>query len=186
MTKFLILHGTDATPESNWFMWLKGKLIGRGNDVWLPELPGADKPNSKSYTKFIFDNKKFVIDADTVLIGHSSGAVEILRLLEELPEGVEIKAAILVSAFKDDLDWDALSGLFEAPFDFKNIQSHCKKFIFIHSDNDPYVPLEHAEYLSKEVGGELIVLQGQGHFNIELSPEYTKFPKLLDIINSVD
>lgn len=150
MTKFLILHGTGASPEANWFMWLKGKLIRQGHEVWLPQLPDSSKPNTITYNKFIFANKDFPIDSDTILIGHSSGAVEILSLLQHLPmANTVVKAAVLVSAFKDDLGWDSLRGLFDEPFNFDTIKSHCNKFIFLHSDNDPYVELEHAEYLKK-------------------------------------
>lgn len=185
MTKYLILHGTDSSPEANWFMWLKGKLLGQGNKVWLPQLPNPEKPNAKTYNDFLLNNEDFIIDSSTVLIGHSSGAVEILSLLDNLPKETVVKAAIFVSAFKDDLEWDALAGLFEEPFNFENIKSHCNRFIFIHSDNDPYVPLEHAEFLSKKLSGELGIMEGQGHFNTELNPEYKYFPELLDIIDSI-
>ncbi|MGV9001820.1 MAG: RBBP9/YdeN family alpha/beta hydrolase [Candidatus Saccharimonadaceae bacterium] len=185
MTKFLILHGTDSSPSDNWFMWLKGKLVGEGNKVWLPQLPDSQTPNAKIYNKFLLSNKDFTIDSDTIVIGHSSGAVEILSLLDNLPKKTVIKAAILVSAFKDNLQWDTLDGLFEQPFDFENIKDHSKRFIFIHSDNDPYIPLSQAEFLCNELDGELGVIEGQGHFNIETSPDYKQFPELLDIIESI-
>lgn len=185
MTNVLILHGTDGTPHSNWFMWLKGKLIGKGYHVWLPQLPGADKPNSKTYTDFLLTNKDFVFGEATILVGHSSGAVEILQLLQNLPVKTRIKGAVLVSAFKDDLKWDSLSGLFTEPFDFEKIKKHCDKFIFIHSDDDPYCPLEGVRYLASEVDGELIVFNGQGHFNTETGPEYQQFPEILQFIDEI-
>ncbi len=185
MVKFLILHGTDASPRDNWFMWLKGKLIGRGHQVWLPQLPNADKPNTQTYNDFILANKDFTIDSDTILVGHSSGAVEILSLLQHLPEKTVVKAAVLVSAFKDDLGWDTLTDMFGEPFDFEKIRAHASKFILVHSDNDPHVPLEHAEYLAEQLHGELIMFEGQGHFNTDLSPDYEHFPELLDIITQL-
>ena len=90
-----------------------------------------------------------MINSNTVLIGHSSGAVEILSLLEHLPEKTIVKASVLISAFKDDLTWDSLAGLFQEPFDFDLIKSSCEQFNFIHSDNDPYIPIERAEYLKR-------------------------------------
>jgi predicted alpha/beta hydrolase family esterase len=166
-------------------MWLKGKLIGKGHEVWLPQLPNSDKPNTKSYTEFLLANTKFVYDKDTVLIGHSSGAVEILNLLQHLPEESVIKAAILVSAFKDNLNWDSLSGLFIEPLDFETIKKHCPSFTFIHSDDDPYCPIEQAEYLAQQTAGKLITFSRQGHFNTELGPQYRQFPQLLDIIYDI-
>ena len=44
------------------------------------------------------------------------------------------------------------------------------------------MPLEHAQYLAEQVGGELIVKSGQGHFNTELSEQYRAFPELLELI----
>lgn len=169
-------------------MWLKGILVGRGYHVWLPQLPGADKPIAKTYTDFLLANKKFKFNEDTIIIGHSSGAVEILNLLQRLPKQTHIKAAILVSAFKDDLGWDSLHDLFGEPFegepfDFKKIKQHCGKFIFIHSDDDPYCPLEHAQYLAAKTDGELVVFEGQGHFNTEVGPEYEHFPELIQFID---
>jgi predicted alpha/beta hydrolase family esterase len=186
MSKFLILHGTDGSPKSNWFMWLKGILVGQGHAVWLPQLPDAAAPNAKTYTDFLLSNSDFTFDEDTIIIGHSSGAVEALHLLQHLPDGATIKASILVSAFKDDLGWDSLKGLFVEPLDFDTIKSHCANFTFIHSDDDPYCPLEHAEYLTLKTGGELIVFEGQGHFNTELGPQYKQFPEILDFISELE
>lgn len=182
MSKFLILHGTAASPDSNWFMWLKGVLIGKGHNVWLPQLPNSEKPNTATYNKFLLSNKQFTIDEDTTLIGHSSGAVEILSLVQNLPAGTKVKAAVLVSAFKDDLGWESLDELFLEPFDFDKIKANCDNFTYVHSDDDPHVPLEQAKYLADETDGELIVFPGQGHFNTDLGPRYKRFPELLEFI----
>lgn len=185
MTNFLILHGTDATPQSNWFMWLKGVLIGQGYKVWLPQLPGADKPDADVYTKFLLSNDKFIYDDQTIIIGHSSGSVEALHLLQHLPKTTIIKAVVLVSAFKDDLGRESLKGLFKQPYDFGLIKEHCQQFIYIHSDDDPYVPIEQAEILAEQTGGKLIKFEGRGHFNTELNPSIRQFPELLDIIEEI-
>ena len=185
MAKFLILHGTDGSPDHNWFMWLKGVLVGQGHQVWLPQLPGAEKPNPVTYNKFLLSNEKFTIDDEAIIIGHSSGAVEILYLLQSLPNDVQIKAAVLVSAFKDDLGWDSLGELFAEPLDFDLIKRRSRQFLFIHSDNDPHVPFEHAEYLAEQTGGELIMFEGEGHFNTDQSPDYKQFPELLEIIEGI-
>ena len=185
MANFLILHGTNATPESNWFMWLKGVLIGQGHKVWLPQLPGADKPIAEVYTKFLLSNDEFTYDDQTIIIAHSSGSVEALYLLQNLPKTTVIKAEILVSAFKDDLGWDNLKGLFRKPYDFDAIKKHCQQFVYIHSNDDPYIPIKQAEFLAEETNGELIKFEDQGHFNTELGPGYKQFPEILDIIKKI-
>jgi predicted alpha/beta hydrolase family esterase len=89
-----------------------------------------------------------------------------------------VNKCILVGSFKDDLGWDSLKELFLVPFNFEKIKKHAKEFIFIHSDNDPYCPLEHAEYLSQKLSGKLIVIKGQGHF----SGEKVTIPEMLDAV----
>jgi hypothetical protein len=88
-----------------------------------------------------------------------------LNILQELPEGVVIKKSVLVGSFKDDLGWPNRGGLFEKPLDFNLIKSHCKEFLFIHSGNDPDCPLEHAEYLSRELNGTLKIMPGHKHLS---------------------
>ena len=185
MKKALILHGTGNNSQGNWFPWLKSELEREGWKVWVPDLPDSAKPNSKKYNDFILANKDWQFNEESVLIGHSSGAVVILSLLQHLPDDAKVDTCILVSSFKDALGLEKLEGLFEEPFDFEKIKQKAKKFIFIHSDNDPYCPLEHPRYLSEQLGGELLIIEGQGHFNLEASPDYKQFPKLLEIIENI-
>ncbi len=182
MKNALILHGTGNNSQGNWFPWLKQELEKRGYLVWVPDLPQADKPNIKRYNRFIFANKDWSFNEDSVLIGHSSGAVAILGLLQHLPEDIVVNTCILVSSFKDNLGSLDFQGLFEEPFDFEKIKKHSKRFLFIHSDNDPYCPLEHAQFLTEKLAGKLIIKKGQGHFNLQKGPEYKQFPFLLEIL----
>jgi hypothetical protein len=181
MKNALILHGTWGNPEENWFRWLETELTKKGYKVWVPDLPEADKPDIPRYNKFIFDKWQF--DSDSILIGHSSGAVAILGLLQELSDNVMVDKAILVAGFKDDLGIKAVKKMFEYQFDWDKIKRHSKKFIFIHSDNDPHVPKEHGEFLQEKLDGELVVLPGQGHFSVSTAGEkYKQFPELLKYI----
>jgi predicted alpha/beta hydrolase family esterase len=182
MKNALILHGTNSTPQSNWFPWLKENLQQKGWNVFAPQLPHADRPNIQRYNDFLF-HSGWKPNNDSVIIGHSSGAVAILGLLQDLRNDVVVNTCILVGAFKDNLGRDDLSELFVKPFNFKKIKNHAKKFIFIHSDNDPYCPLDHAKYLAEKLKGELIVKKGQGHFNVEVGPAYKQFPFLLHLLN---
>ncbi len=184
MKNALILHGTDASPQSNWFSWLDKELTAEGYKVWLPQLPHSEQPSVSRYNKFILASD-FEFNSQTIIVGHSSGAVEILGLLQELDENKRVDMCFLVSAFKDDLGWEALRRLFDKPFDFEVIKSRAKKFVFIHSDNDPYCPLEHAKFLCEQVDGKLIVLSGQKHFNLDASAGYTEFPDLLTMIKQI-
>lgn len=91
----VILHGTDASPDANWFPWLKEKLEAEGYEVWVPELPGNHTPNREVYNDFLFGSDWDL--TDNIVVGHSSGAVSVLNLLmdERCPK---VKLAVVVSA----------------------------------------------------------------------------------------
>lgn len=150
----------------------------------MPDLPNSDYPNVERYNKFLLGSDWDF--NDNLIIGHSSGSVEILGLLQALPKNLAVNTAILVGSFSEvlatDPDWKEMKGLFEKPFDFVKIKHTAKHFIFIHSDNDPYCPIEQARYLHKQIGGEFIVIPGQQHFSFHLDPKYKRFPELIEII----
>jgi predicted alpha/beta hydrolase family esterase len=151
--------------------------------IWIPNLPGSDKPNAEKYNKFLLKENNWIFNEESIIIGHSSGAVEILSLLQNLPNKTKVKACYLIGSFKNSQGLNIFAGLFKTPFDFEEIRKKSKNFYFIHSDNDPYCPLEHAKYLSAKLDGELIVRKKQKHFSIETMGEiYNKFPFLLDKI----
>jgi len=182
MKNALILHGTGASPQDNWFPWLKKELQSRDWKVWVPHLPQADRPNIKRYNKFLLSDK-WEFNQDSVLIGHSSGAVTILGLLQALPKNIKVNTCILVGTFNDDLGWDNLDQLFETPFDWEKIKTKAKKFIFIHSDNDPFCPLDHAKFQAKKLNAKLIIKKGQQHFCVDPSSiKYKQFAFLLELI----
>ena len=201
MKKALILHGTDGNSQENWFPWLAGKLTAEGWQVWVPDLPGATRPNGGVYTTYLLEEAErgnFVFDEETVLIGHSSGAVEVLHLLNNLPtselvgatdeekvtDKLPVAAAYLVGVFADDLGWTALSDLFAtAPiWDFEKIRRNCLDFKVIHSDNDPHVPLVQAKNVARELGVGMTLISGQGHFSVSGDPKFKEFPALLEMI----
>ncbi|MDQ3099230.1 MAG: alpha/beta hydrolase [bacterium] len=182
MKNILILHGTGSNSQGNWFPWLADVMEQQGWKVWAPNLPGAEKPNMKTYTDHLLGNTEWKFNEQSVIVGHSSGAVAGLGLLNKLEEGKKIGTYIGVGAFHTDLNWESLKELFVEPLNYERIKGHAAKFIFIHSDNDPHVPVIEAEYLARALNGELIIKKGQGHFNLTRSPEYKEFPFLLETI----
>ncbi len=182
MKTAIILHGTQGSPEGNWFRWLEDKLKVKGLQVWLPTLPDAELPSSREWLDFIHENAPFKIDEDTLIVGHSSGAILALLIAQESKE--KVGAGVIVSVFHDNsLGWDANSQFFDEHFDFEKItRNFSRRILCIHSDTDPYVPLEQAKYVADNIGAEFIIIPEQGHFNLEQSPEYTEFPYLYALL----
>ena len=81
MKNAIIIHGNDNTPEGNWFRWLEAELQKIGYEVWLPQMPDSHLPNADRYNKLLLSHD-FNFNSESILIGHSSGAVAILHLLQ--------------------------------------------------------------------------------------------------------
>lgn len=187
MKNVLILHGAGNNSQGSWFPWLKGELEKRGNKVWSPDLPKSDEPNQEEWLRFIFSNKDWYFNEDSVFIGHSAGATLILRILERLTDAIQINKAILVAGVvelgtKPEL-FQYKRSLVENPFNWEKIKKSARKFYFICSDNDPYQCGEdQGKTMQKNLGGELIVKPGEAHFNLEKSAEYNQFPLILGLL----
>lgn len=183
MKKVVIWHGTQGSPEGNWFRWLEAALQKRGLSVWLPLLPHAEQPSLRDWLDYAKESCPFEIDEETIVIGHSSGAVLALLLAQESSQ--KIGAIVCVSVFHDNsLGWDANARLFDVPFNWAKIRVSTKRqIVCLHSDDDPYVPLKQAEYVADMIAADMIVIPGQGHFNLEKSSEFSRFPYILELLD---
>ena len=54
---------------------------------------------------------------------------------------------------------------FQTPVRWEEIKKHCGKFIAIHSDDDPWVPVKHNEIYKEKLGAEAIVMHNMKHFS---------------------
>jgi len=160
MKKALILHAWYSKPESNWYPWLKNELEKKGYEVWVPELPtmSTNAPDMETMLKFIMD-KNFV-DGETVVIGHSLGSVLTLRLAER----VKFARGILLAAWDyNDLTPEHQS-FWQTMLDHTKIKENVKKWVFLISDNDPYVTKFIAHEVAARVDGKAVDVGARGHF----------------------
>lgn len=177
------MHGTGGSPESNWISWVKAELKECGYEVWVPLLPNNSTPQRRLYNDFLLESDWNLVD--NLVIGHSSGAVGILNLLED-ERCPHIKTAVLVSAWADtsraNLAHDGLTrerfkDLFPSGgFKFNIIKQKADHFLFIHGTDDPYCPLDQAEWLTEKIDGKIIIVPAGGHLN--KTSGFTKLPQL--------
>lgn len=176
MKNAFIFHGTEGYPEENWFPWLKKKLEERGYEVFVPQFPTPKDQSLGAWLK-VFDQYQEDLNEDSIIAGHSLGGIFLLKLLEKLKK--PIKVACFVGTpigVKPILNYDRDSSFSGFNFDWKNIKNKSKNFIVFQSDNDPYVSLGNGEQLAQELGVELNMIPGAGHFNKKAG--YTKFESL--------
>lgn len=181
MKRAVILHGTGNNPSGNWFPWLKSQLENKGYSVWVPDLPGNETPNRQIYNDYLFSqNWDF---SDNIIIGHSSGAVSVLNIIED-ERCPKIKTGVLVGAWSQSDKQSNFGNLFpQNGFNFPLIKQKAQKLLFIHGDNDPLCPLEQAKWLAEKTESEIVIVPGGQHFSMNIDPIYSTFPKLIEILS---
>lgn len=183
MKRAIIVHCWSGTPDYCWYPYAKRELEARGFEVLVPAMPETDAPK---LSLWLPELRRAVgtPDADTFLIGHSSGCVTIMRYLESLSEGERIGGAVLVAGFTDDLGFGELGNFFETPLDFEAMKKHCPKFVAIHSDDDPYVPLHHSAILKKQLGAMAIIKHKAKHFSgaADAEESCTELPDVVEAV----
>src|SRR3989344_6235928 len=185
MKNAIIFHGAGNTSQGNWFPWLKRELERESYKVWVPDLPNSDIPNLNDWLETVFENSTWEFKKDSIFIGHSAGATFILRILERLPEDIQIHKALLVAGpynlgTKKEL-FNYKRDMVKDPFHWEKIKKSCKHFYFFYSDNDPYkCGIDQGKILHNHLGGQLILRSGEGHFNLEKGLQYKQFPELLE------
>jgi predicted alpha/beta hydrolase family esterase len=185
MKPALILHGTDGSPELIWIPWLRKQLEAAGYEVYAPMLPDNHYPNRETYGKFLLEDSDFDL-TEAILVGHSSGAVEVLNLLDD-PRTPHIKLAVTVGAWAGgkpngyDTN-EQFENLFPPNgFNFAAMKQKADRIAFLHGDNDPYCPLEQAQFLAEQLNAEITVVPNGGH----LGKAYAELPELWAILKPV-
>lgn len=182
MKRAVILHGTNASPDKNWFPWLKQFLEQNGYQVWIPLLPHNDIPNRHTYNDFLLNSDWDF--TDNLVIGHSSGAVSVLNLISD-NRCPKIKTAVMVGVWTDNagthLDPERFKDLFpENGFDIELLKSKTENMLFVHGEEDPTCPVEQAKALAKETNSSIVIVPGGNH----LAADYPELPQLTDALES--
>lgn len=180
----VIIHGLQSNSQGNWFQWLKAQLENYGYEVWVPDMPGADHPSATKWAKYLLSSSWDF--NESLVIGHSAGAVAALVLAQMLPDKVRLKGEVLVSAFNpvkpQNEYYNDLKDLHDTPFDFAKIQANVDELVFVHGNDDPWAPYIDGQDLAKKTNSPMVMIPYGQHFSVGLDPVYKEFPKLMEII----
>lgn len=176
--KVFLIHGWEGHPENHWFPWLRRELETKGFEVIVPQMSGGKYPVLDAR---LSELKQLVgvPDEQTYFVGHSLGCVTILKYLAGLPDKTRVGGALLVAGFMTTLGIAEIEGFTAIPVDTVRVRAVCPRIVAFQSINDDYVPLAHGEALRDELGAELVVIDGAGHFTDD---NYETFPILLETL----
>lgn len=113
---------------------------------------------------------------NVILIGHSSGAEAAMRYLEKY----KAVGVILVSACWTDLGEpsETISGYYSRPWLWEDIRSNAQWIMQFGSTDDPFIPIEEARIVAKELQTQYLEFTQHGHFMTSAFPELIKEFKL--------
>lgn len=185
MKSALLLHGIGGSSKDYfWFADTKQFLELKGFKVWWPLLPNANKPQLAETLSFVLQNMPEV-NAETIIIGHSSACPLILSLLETI--GTKINQVILVSGFYQSIDDPKDGGMSDLmlpknSFDYEKIKSKTWEIILINSNNDPWgCDDKQARPVAEKLGAKFILAKDQGHMgSIGFNQPYRELKLLKD------
>lgn len=161
MAKVVIIHGNGGcTNQSHWTPWLKAELEKNNILVVSPTMP--DNYEAKASIWLPFMRKTLGCDENTIIIGHSSGAVAALRYAEQY----RLLGTVLIAACYTDLGYksEQIAGYYDEPWKWKDIKNNQQWIVQFSSTDDPYIPIAEARHINTQLATEYLEFTDQGHF----------------------
>lgn len=176
--KVILIHGNGGgTGEDNWFPYVKKELEKAGIEVLNPTFPDNKLARAEYWLPFI---KELGADENTILIGHSSGAIAAMRFAEKN----QILGSVLVGGYYTNLgdEGEEQSGYFDSEWNWKKIKNNQKFIIQFNSKDDPWIPISEARCIHEKLNTEYYETETDGHFGGD--KEYLEFPKLIEVLKT--
>lgn len=184
--RIFLIHGWEGSPDTNFFPWLKNKLLEKGFDVVVPEMPETETPKIDEWVTHLAKLVKNP-DEQTFFVGHSIGCQAIMRYLEKISPQ-KVGGAVFVAGWFNLVNLESKeSEKVAAPWlktqiQLDKVRQSCPKSIAIFSDNDSWVPLSDKDIFKRELGSKIIVMHDQGHFD-ELDEVPVVLESILKLVN---
>lgn len=153
MTKTLIVHGLDGSSSAHWQQW----WAATEHDAITVELSDPERPVPEVWE--IELGGMILRHPDSILVGHSLGAVLIARLLSTWPH-LRVRAALLVAPAETQ-GADRISHFGAIPQMRLDVPT-----TVVASRNDPWMRFGRARDLARAWGSDLVDMRLAGHINV--------------------
>ncbi len=175
--KVVFIPGNGGgSPQDNWFPSVKATLEAEGITVIAEEWPDNELARASYWLPYL--RNELSVDENSLLVGHSSGAIAAMKFAEEKP----IFGSVLVGAYHTDLDMETekSSEYFDSPWQWEKIKNNQQRIILFASQDDPWIPIEEARFIHNKLNCEYHEYADQGHFGGDY--EKLSFPELSQAI----
>jgi uncharacterized protein len=174
--KIILIHGNGgSTADQIWFPYVKSELEKIGLTVISETFPDNVEAKKEIWLPYI---NKLGADENTIIIGHSSGALAAMRYVENN----NILGSVLIGTCFTDLgdEMEKKSGYYNSPWKWKLIKKNQKWSIIFASTDDPYIPISEPRFIKDQLESDYYEYNNKGHFG-EDKKMYT-FPELVKVI----
>ena len=171
--KAIFIHGNGGcTAGDIWLPWLERELTALGLDVINHTFPDNIKARASIWLPHL---EALDADEDTILVGHSSGAVAAMRYAETH----RILGSVLVGVCHTDLGdaFEAASGYYRAPWQWDTIRSNQQFIGIFNSTDDPHIPIAESRHVAAQLKCSYFEFTDRGHF-----VDRRDFPEAFDFI----
>jgi predicted alpha/beta hydrolase family esterase len=177
--RFIIAPGNGGCGANikavNWYGWFDQEMKKRGHESICTNWPDPYICHQSQWIPHCLNELK--LDENTVIVGHSTGALLAMRLIEKY----KVAGIILVSAAHTDLGdaGERASGYFDEDWDWEAMKPNAQFIHQFHSDDDHLIPVTEARFVASKLKGDNYTyeeLSGYGHF-------FEPFQPLLDAVD---
>ncbi|MFA6301440.1 MAG: alpha/beta hydrolase [Candidatus Paceibacterota bacterium] len=161
-----------------WVNWLAPKLKNK-YETFIPQMPCDKNAKYEEWRIWFEKYLPFIKDKSPIIIGHSLGAIFLLKYLSEKNFPKKIKQLHIISPTltDDGLGPEKLSTFKSDIKKIKNIEKRCKELHLWHSKDDTTCLFKNSEIIKKIIPtANFHIFKNRGHFN------KPTFPEILEVI----
>jgi predicted alpha/beta hydrolase family esterase len=158
--KAIIIHGNGGcTAGDAWYPRMEEECAALGLTVVNQTFPDNVKARATIWLPHL---ESLGAGDDTILIGHSSGAVAAMRYAETH----RLLGSILVGVCHTDLgdSGEAASGYYRAPWQWDRIRDNQQWIAIYHSVDDPHIPAAEPRFVAARLQCQYFEFEDRGHF----------------------
>jgi pimeloyl-ACP methyl ester carboxylesterase len=171
LPKVILIHGNGGSSAGDiWLPWLERELTRLGLEVINRTFPDNVKARATYWLPFL---DELGADENTILIGHSSGAVAAMRYAETH----RLAGSVLVGVCHTDLgdSGEAASGYYRAPWQWQLIRENQPWIGIFNSVDDPSIPIAEARFVAAQLRCKYFEFTNRGHFMDAELPDVLQF-----------
>lgn len=175
--KIIFIHGNHgAILKEEFWPYIKQELAYFHIPIVAKDFPNAEIGPEKLWIPFLKDELQ--ADENSVLIGHSTGAIAAMRFAETY----KIHGSVLIGTYHTDLGEEAekLGGWFSHPWNWEAIRKNQTFIGQFNSSDDPWIPIEEAKFVYEKLQTDYFEYTDRGHFLAEHG--VSMFPELVEYL----